>query len=276
MLLAVLVLYNQKLEESKTFRSLFNTSPAWDERVHLFVYDNSPVPMHAVGDFDAPDRRIYYLSDTSNPGVSRAYNIAARRARELKKPYLLLLDQDTLFPQGGIAAYIKAIETHKDCPVFAPILSCDGKIYSPCRQVLHLNLPLRAIAPGRISARGRSLLNSGMCIRLDAFDKVGGFDERIPLDFADHDFMRRYRTHFDSFFLLDMACAHGFSDKENHDAGKAFIRFGYYCQGAKHSIKGVADAFSLAPVAFVRAARLSARFRTLRFLRLLFRTFFRN
>jgi rhamnosyltransferase len=276
MLLAVLVLYKEKLEESKTFTSLFNTSPTWDERVHLLVYDNSPVPMHAQGAFDDSGGHIHYLSDTSNPGVSRAYNVGARIAKQLQKHYLLLLDQDTLFPPNALSRYFNAIESYNDSPVVAPMLFCDGRIYSPCRQVLHLHLPLRAIEPGTVSARGKSLLNSGMCIRLDAFDKAGGFDEKIPLDFADHDFMKRYRTHFDSFFLLDMACAHGFSDKENLDAGKALTRFGYYCQGARHSIKGVTDAFSLAPVAFLRAARLSARFRTLRFLRLLFRTLLRN
>jgi GT2 family glycosyltransferase len=220
MLLSILVLYKQRLEESKTFTSLFRTSPTWDERIHLLVYDNSPVPMHAPGAFDDSGGHIHYLSDTSNPCVSSAYNVGARIARELEKPYLLLLDQDTLFPRDALSGYLNAIETHKGCPLFAPMLLCDGKIYSPCRQMLHVHLTLRAMEPGRVSARGKSLLNSGMCIKLDAFDKVGGFDEKIPLDFADHDFMRRYHTHFDSFFLLDMACAHGFSDKENLNAAR--------------------------------------------------------
>ena len=275
-LLAVLVLYNRRLEESKTFTSLFRTSPAWDERVHLFVYDNSPVPMHAPGAFDDSGMHIHYLSDTSNPGVSRAYNAGGRMARQLQKPYLLFLDQDTLFPRDALSRYFNAIESYSDSPVVAPVLFHNGRIHSPCRQMLHAHLPLRAIEPGRVSTRGKGLLNSGMCIKLDAFDRVGGFDEKIPLDFADRDFMRRYGRHFDSFFLLDMACAHGFPDKESLDAREALTRFGYYCQGAKHSIKGCADACSLASMAFLRAARLSLRYKSVRFLSLLLRSFLKS
>ncbi|MGD0488026.1 MAG: glycosyltransferase [Syntrophorhabdales bacterium] len=275
MILAILVLYKQKLDQSKTFLSLFG-SLSRIEDIFLFVYDNSPIPMHDLAEFASYSTTIQYLSDKSNPGVSKAYNTGARLAQSLKKQYILLLDQDTVFPKDAISGYVEAIKAHEDCALFAPVLECDGQIFSPCWHGFNIYLPLRNVLPGRVSTKNRSLLNSGMCIRLDAFDKAGGFDEKIPLDFADHDFMKRYRTHFDSFFLLDMACEHGFSDKENLDAGKALTRFGYYCQGARHSIKGVADAFSLAPVSFLRAARLSARFRTLRFFRLLFRTFLRN
>jgi glycosyltransferase involved in cell wall biosynthesis len=242
----------------------------------MVIYDNSPAPMWR-GDGERRDGfRIRYISDTSNPGVSKAYNTGFEIARQLRKKLLLLLDQDTVFPENTFSNYAAAIEAHADCPLFAPILMSHGKIYSPCGQILNANFHLRRVRPGRGSVRGKSLLNSGLCIRLDAFDKVGGFDEKIPLDFADHDFMKRYRTHFDSFVLIDVVCEHGFSDKEPVGLNGSLTRFGYYCKGARNSIKGGQDAFSLAPAAFLRAARLSARFRTLRFLRLFFRAFLRN
>ncbi len=115
-----------------------------------------------------------------------------------------------------------------------------------------------------------------MCIRLDAFEKTGGFDEGIGLDFADHDFVRRYRRHFRNFLLIDVACRHGFSDKETSDIHVSLARFGRYCEGAKRSIKSFADPFSLLPVAIARAIRLTLRFRSIRFLKLLAQTFFRN
>jgi GT2 family glycosyltransferase len=276
MLLAVLVLYKERLEESATFSSLFGASHSFNERLRLLVYDNSPAPMHAVEEPRFEGGRVAYISDISNPGVSKAYNAGAQWARRLGCSHMLLLDQDTIFPQDAILAYINAIENNFDCALFAPLLVSGGRIYSPCRSVLNVNLPLRAIDAGRTSTRGVSVLNSGMCVAVDAFEKIGGFDEAIPLDFADHDFFKRYRRHFDSFLLLDVRCEHGFSDRETQDLDKALARFRFYCRGARNAIKGLADVVPLPALAFVRAARLSLRFGSPAFLHAFFRIFFRG
>jgi rhamnosyltransferase len=271
-LLAVLVLYNQKLTGSKTFLSLFGTLPGIKKTVHLLVYDNSPTAMHTNAELDMADGNFEYVSNTSNPGVSKAYNIGAQVARRLGCRHMLLLDQDTFFPKNAIDSYIEAIESETDY-LFVPILVCETKIFSPCRNIFDVYCPMREIKAGRLPAKGLSILNSGMCVDVDAFETVGGFDESIPLDFADHDFFKRYRKHFESLLLLDIVCQHGFADKEISNIDQAATRFGLYCKGARNSIKGVNDMFSLLPQAFVRAVRLSVRFRSLRFLRLLLQAF---
>jgi rhamnosyltransferase len=276
MLLSILVLHNQRLEKSKTFSSLFAAAPIWDDDVHLLIYDNSPVPMHAADEFGSPGSHIHYISDTSNPGVSRAYNRGVQLARELRDPYLLLLDQDTIFPQDAISCYLRTIESNKDSPLFVPILLVGDKIYSPCRDILHVNLPLHAVQPGVLSAKQKSAMNSGMCIRVDAFEKIGGFDEKIPLDFADHDFMRRYRKRFDSLMVIDMVCVHSFSENEPMTFAKALARFDFYCRGARNSVKGVWDASSFLPLTFLRAVRLSVRYRRASFLVMFFRSLFKD
>lgn len=274
--LAVMVLYQKRVAESQTFLSLAKCLDGRSEKIDVVLYDNSPMPMWHDNEKQYSGFRIHYISDTSNPGVSKAYNAGFELARQLRKKWLLLLDQDTAFPEEALTMYAAAIEKYAEPPLIAPMLVCDGRIYSPCHHVVNVNFPLRTIRPGIVTTKGLSILNSGLCIRLDAFEKAGGFDERIPLDFADHDFMRRYRRYFDSFVLLDMVCAHNFSDKEVPDVDKAFVRFGFYCRGAKNSIRGCVDAVSLFMVAFVRAQRLSARFKDPRFFPLLFTTFFRN
>lgn len=271
-----MVLYQKRAEESETFLSLAKCLHGRPEKIDAVIYDNSPAPLWHDIEKQYDGLRIHYISDPSNPGVSKAYNAGFELARQSHKKWLLLLDQDTVFPEGALAMYAVAIEKHAEPPLLAPMLVCDGKIYSPCRHVGNVNFPLHAIRPGMVPVKRLSLLNSGLCIRLDAFERVGGFNEMIPLDFADHDFMRRYREHFDSFALLNMVCVHGFSDKESLDVGKALARFRFYCLGAKNSIKGWTDAFSLFMVAFVRAQRLSTRFKDPRFFPLLFKTFFRN
>ena len=273
MILAIIVLYKQRLDQSKTFLSLFG-SLSRREDIFLFVYDNSPVPMHDPAEFDSYSAAIRYVSDTSNPGVSKAYNAGARLAKSLKKQYLLLLDQDTAFPQDAISGYVEAIKAHGDCALFAPVLDCNGQIFSPCWHGLNIYLPLRNVRPGRVSARNRSLLNSGMCVAVNAFEEAGGFDEAIPLYFSDHDFMRRYRQGFDSLFVLDMVCAHNLSDKGPPDIGSALIGFDYFCKGARNSIKRGTDFFSVLPVSLARLTRLSMRFRSPAFFRLFIKVFF--
>jgi rhamnosyltransferase len=262
--LAVIVLYKKRVGESETYSSLFGSLPD-GANISLVIYDNSPVPMHRPEEFDDTLPDIRYISDTSNPGVSKAYNRGFEIARQLNKKWLLLLDQDTLFPDGALALYAAKVEEYEDAGLFAPMLVCDGTLYSPCRQFLHAYFPLRSIESGRLPVSGKSLLNSGLCIRLDVFERTGGFDETIPLDFSDHDFIRRFRRDFDSFVLLDMVCTHNLSAKELRDTHNALVRFAFYCKGARNSVRGIGD-ISLLPPGLVRAARLSARHRRTVFL----------
>lgn len=197
-------------------------------------------------------------------------------AGQLGKKWLMLLDDDTEFPLDALEKYSSAMSANKDAALFAPMLFCNTRLYSPCGYISHIGFHLKHLQPGVNSINRKSLLNSGMCISIDVFEKVGGFNERIPLDFADHDFIRRFKGHFDTFVVVDATCRHGFSDKEPADMDKSLTRFDYYSRGAKNSTKGILDMCLLLPVVFTRAVRLSARFRSLKFFKLFLLTFSRK
>lgn len=274
--LAVMVVYNRRIEACETFLSLAGCLTAESEKMDMLVYDNSPLPQAVPAAGRLSCFRLHYVNDPSNPGVSKAYNKGFELARQLGKKALLLLDQDTLFPEDTYLRYARAIQAYPQSVLFAPILTTGGKIFSPCRNVLRMNFPLTSTLGGKVSVRGKSLLNSGMWIRLEAFERIGGFNEAIPLDFADHDFMRRYRQYFDTFVVVDVACRHGFSDQETIDLNKACRRFGFYCKGARSSARSLTDTLLLFFVVSLRAARLSARYGTTQFLGLLLRTFLQH
>jgi rhamnosyltransferase len=275
MILAILVLYKLRLEQSNSFRSLFGSSP-WPEDIQLLVYDNSPTPMHGPEEFADPNGRIRYVSDTSNPGVSKAYNVGATLAKTLGKEFILLLDQDTMFPAGAWSAYVAAITTRKECRLFVPILDCSGRIYSPCWHGFSIYLPLRKVTPGVAQTKNRSVLNSGVCVALDAFEEVGGFDENIPFYFSDHDFMRRYRAQYKTLYVLDVICSHNLSDKGPPDLTTALGGFDSFCRGSRSSIKGVLDVIPILPMSLARLARLSLRFRSTAFFPVFLNRFFRK
>jgi GT2 family glycosyltransferase len=120
---------------------------------------------------------------------------------------------------------------------------------------------------------GKSIFNSGMLVSLDAFNAVGGYDEKIPLDFADHDFCRRFARIYCEIYILDLSCEHGFSNLENSSIENALMRFSFYCRGARNSCKSPMDKFSHLLVVLVRCIVLSLRYRSFRFLPIIMRNF---
>jgi len=235
----------------------------------LFIHDNSPGAQPA--DAVAAPFCIEYRHDPSNPGVARAYNRGAQHAREQGKKWLLLLDQDTSFPADALQRYADAVAANPGIFLFAPRLFADGVLCSPCAYTAGIGRHLRSVDAGPMRLKGRGILNSGMLIRLDVFEKAGGFDERIPLDFADHDFCRRFADRYGEAYILDMDCGHGFSDREAASLESALARFAFFCQGARNSIRSPFDWLSYPLAVLARCSVLSLRYRTFRFWPLLLR-----
>ena len=263
--LAVLVLYRRDLAATETFASLTCALEKCGSSMELYVYDNSPTPMALAGE-QYPNWRIHYIHDPANPGVSKAYNEGFRLAQQLGKKWLLLLDQDTVFPDNALSVYCHGIAKHRDMALFAPVLMASGRVCSPCRYRFRTGFHPGSVAAGVHAFQGRAVLNSGMLVAVDAFARCSGFDERIGLDFADFAFNNRLRRFYDKFCVLPMECSHGFSGAEDAEIDAVLQRFRLYCEGGRRSIDGVSAAICLALVVLVRSLRLTFRFRSLRFL----------
>lgn len=190
-MLAVLVVYRRDLAISDTFVSLSCSLEKLGCHLELIVYDNSPSPQDVPHAKEDPCR-ITYRHDPSNPGVSKAYNTALRMARERVKRWLLLLDQDTSFPPDALTIYCQALRAGQT-ELYAPVLKSGTRLISPCFYWKGIGFPLRKAPKGLLPLKNRSVLNSGMLVSVDAMERIGGFNERIPLDFADHDFYSRLR-----------------------------------------------------------------------------------
>ena len=130
--LAVLVLYRQDLAQSPTYLSLGGELRRLGAQLDLLVYDNSEQASSLPENAPADGWRISYQHDGTNPGVSRAYVEGARLGASRGKRWLLLLDQDTVFPPGALDAYVDELRRHPDARLFAPILRVAGRIASPC------------------------------------------------------------------------------------------------------------------------------------------------
>ena len=266
----IIVVYNTALDDSESFRSV-KAMTAPGNPLDVFVYDNSPRPQQLR---EYPNIRITYRHDPENSGVSRAYNSGADHARKAQREWVLLLDQDTTLPPDVLDRYETAVRKNPGFKLFVPILQLlNGKFFSPCTYRFKRGFYLDTIAPGPHSLYKLSPVNSGILVSLNAFFEVGGYNEKVKLDFSDFQFIERFRKRYADFIVMDVVCQQDFSDDEVSYSGQA-NRFRYYCEGARNMEKeGIGDWLQYNMVVLLRALRLMVRYGKWKFLQTYFNTF---
>lgn len=230
-LYAVAVLYGQPMAASSSISSLGAELEAHGLSGRLLVYDNSPEASN-VGYLAGWE--VEYVHDADNPGVARAYNEAADRASQAGKTWLLLLDQDSTFPAGAVQAYARACASELPPSLVAPVMIGERGVCSPCylswgagRQVAR-----QLLTPGIHALAKLHLINSGLCVSIEVFERAGGYDERIGLDYSDFAFMHRLSRVTDSFFLMDLEVGQNMSGV-SRDGDVALRRFERHCADAR-------------------------------------------
>ena len=150
------------------------------------------------------------IENPTNRYLSPAWN---QGARETDTPYLLFLNPDTEWWRGTLADFVAAARAHPLAGIVGPMVrNMDGSVYAsgrPFPSVLDAagHALLGPIAPGnrftrrylqegwdRSSEREVDWV-SGCCMLVprEAFDAVGGFDERFPLYGEELDMATRLR-----------------------------------------------------------------------------------
>lgn len=270
--IAVLVLYKLSLQKSATYLSINRSLKVHRQILDLIVYDNTPEYNTNLSSSNTPinidNVSITYIPDYENSGVSKAYNRAQSIGKSKGKKWLLLLDQDTNFPENTISKYISAVLAYPSDLLFAPIMIVDQeKIVSPCHFKFMRGFSLRSINTGVNSLKKYSIINSGMCIDNKSFKINDGYNEKIKLDFSDHDFIKRFKTLVgDRFIVIDLKVCHQLSSTITNSTDSDFARFDYYLQGAKHISVSLKEKLFLQINAFIRACKLSFNHRNFCFM----------
>lgn len=221
-LLPVVVLYRCRWEDARVARTLLHH---YSEAI--FVGDNSPVT------FDSHETQlpsnIHYHRFPHNPGLSHLYNLAAQYAAQHGYSHLLLLDQDTQFPPDALQYYLNLPPT---TIVAAPTLRTTHGAFSPAT-IDTWNIRAVTLSAGEHSLFQFAPVNSGLCVRVADFLAVGGYNERVALDFADFQFIRRLRQQHPSFVLLPFSATQDFSN-DCTTAEQLLPRFRLYLKSARH------------------------------------------
>lgn len=220
----IIVTYYSEFTKCKTFTSLLSR---W-EGLSFLIYDNSPHQINKKYE----SLRIDYYGDGINRGVSAAYNYGCNIAEKKGYEYVLLLDEDTIFNGDFIEKLSQAIERNTDIDIFAPsIYYQERKPFSPSHCSLLKTRGVGLAANNRYCLKEYVPVNSGTCIRVSAFMKIGGYNEKIKLDFADFDFFFRLAPLSRFFLLIDSTAYQNFSNEES-DVSKLERRYKIYLDGA--------------------------------------------
>ena len=258
-LLIVVVLFKTKPEDSVTYSCLDLAFRSASVIPEILLYDNSPAPANIKG------KNITYIHDPCNKGVSHAYNNAAIHARGRQKNWMLLLDQDTRVDAALFDHMETAIRTHPSSVAFVPGIRDKNGLLSPFR--FSGGRGRRIVSPGRVlPLKTHRFINSGLLINCSAFTRAGGYDERIPLDFSDISFGNRLEKISDHFVVLDISLHHSFSDAEDTAIEDALTRFQHFCTGALVLGRTSGSRYLSYYNIFLRASRLSLRYKDHRFL----------
>jgi GT2 family glycosyltransferase len=183
----VVVLYKQKIEESKTFRTLMDALTSIDKDIKetkLILYDNSPEEQEFQAD-QYEKIAIRYIHDSRNLGIVAAYNYALSVAKENGSEWLLLFDHDTEITSEYLGTMLSLREEDHNVAAVVPKINSENTMISPVYS--HSLRPLQGEKPTvGLQERPVMAINSGSLIRVQFLTEVGGFNKDFPLDYLDH------------------------------------------------------------------------------------------
>ncbi len=220
-ILIVTVIYNQKIQDTSVYKTLLT------EKEAVYLYDNSPLPQ-SVGDL--PENWIY-ISDPSNPGISKAYNKAAEYASANGYDWILISDQDTRYPPDAIERYREYIARNRKSSMFIPkVKISDNKYLSPVRNRFYFaRISSTVPSSGEIRLKDYAVINSGILVTTGSFLSCGGYNDKVFLDFSDFQFIERFENIYRTACLTDIVCRQDFSDISD-DQDKKIRRFEIFCR----------------------------------------------
>lgn len=255
-LMFVVVLFKQSLEACNAWRTLLK-----GER-DVYVHDNSPEPM---ADRDRLPAGWLYEHCPENAGLSAAYNKAAAYAADKGIDWLMLVDQDTRFPDG-MAKRQRALPCNSPgvCMFVPRVRLDDGRYLSPVRKHHYFTRLSDVPLEGTIRLSDSAVINSGMMVATDAFLDCGGYNEKVFLDFSDFQFIDRFSAVCDEAVVTREECQQSFSGCDDRGE-RQMSRFCLFCRSVGAFVpRRRYDRIFIRMVILKRAVSLALKNRSLR------------
>lgn len=148
----------------------------------VVVFDNGSSNRAAVRDLVSKYPNAELMESPNNVGIARALNRIFARAKELEAAWVLTLDQDSVVPPGMVGELQDVANTHPTAALISPYIVDRNKLSAD----EYRTLALPRIERFNQAAR-KGAITSGALTNLAAVQAVGGFDDRLFIDYVDYD-----------------------------------------------------------------------------------------
>lgn len=161
---------NENIENIKTYINYFEK---------LFIIDNSKNSNKELISALENTKVEYIYNNGKNLGISKALNLACKRAKSKGFSWILTMDQDSSFDLKNIEEYLK---------IFSQIKNDNIGIISPNHV---LKNDITKLEKDEMFIDTDHVMTSGNLLNLEVWEKVGQFDENLFIDEVDSEMCYR-------------------------------------------------------------------------------------
>lgn len=208
MILAVFVTFKPDL--SLLERAVSSVVNQLDE---IIIVDNSPTSdLHHF--FSSSKVTVKFLGE--NVGIARAQNIGITWAQERGAKYILLSDQDTIYPELYVKNMLPVFETHPEACVVVPRFIDANKAAGDGFIALKPFL-FSQFYPTSGKYSILQAISSGKILNVSCLAEIGLMDEKLFIDWVDLEWCWRARARgFSVIGNADVTIAHRLGDSSKN------------------------------------------------------------
>ena len=239
MISASIVLFKNRVDElEKVLNSVLKTTLI----SRLYLVDNSPTDILKI--LQSNDSRIVYIFNDNNIGFGAAHNIALCLSSAARSKYHFVINPDIYFEDDVIEKMVEFMQVNCIVGMIMPkVLYPDGTIqYLPKLLPNPFNIFLRKIKfpksvykkfinkyelrsiPSDVIYNAPILSGCFTLIRIEAFDRIGGYDDSFFMYFEDWDLSRRMHQVYQTIYFPEVSIYHRYESGANR-SWKLFIIF---------------------------------------------------
>lgn len=230
----LIVVYNESVFESSTFKSLLRLLQEQPHAATVYLWDNSPKPQHQVSEFNSIKSCIIkYIYYGVNEKLSVVYNKIIDSALADNCKLITILDQDSILPLD----FKDKIDSIENPELVVPTVysSKSGLIISPRYQrynYLTNSCMARPIdipkVEGSLASNEFFAVGSGMTISRILWESGVRFNESLSFYGVDTEFCNDYAEKFNSFNIIKCNFLHDASGENDEGFLKLKWRLSKY------------------------------------------------
>ena len=182
---------------------LFNPDSAVNQNIetylanigHLYIFDNSPAQSIQLP--EAIKNKASYYFNGANWGISKCLNKALELAQKDGYEYLLTMDQDSSFNNEEFKDYLYLVKEYEQKTADITI-GCYG-------------VSTNTQPKNDSVLTDQLLITSGSILNIPVALNLGGFDEKLFIDFVDHEFcLRLFANNYHTVLFQKIQLVHEF------------------------------------------------------------------